>query len=192
MKIGLCLGGAKCVWDDVERLQIPYDVVVACNDIGTVWPGELDAWVTLHPEKLREWIIARAKNGHPDAKFVGTNVAHPHLPPHVVIVPYQFQGKTPSFSSGLFTAKYALEDLKCDYAILCGVPMDNQPHDHNQTTNWNNSKGFRTSMLRHMPESTAEKIRSQSGWTRRFFGSPKDLYVSYRSQSHAKDNSASE
>src|SRR5512138_3919587 len=65
-RIALVLGGAACVYGDIdEALTLgEFAGVVACNDIAAHWPGDLDAMVTLHPEKLLGWIKDRERNGY--------------------------------------------------------------------------------------------------------------------------------
>lgn len=55
----LILGRGRTVWTDVEWLveelmggEAWPGLVVAVNEIGVYWPGRLDHWVTMHPEKF--------------------------------------------------------------------------------------------------------------------------------------------
>jgi hypothetical protein len=50
MTVALVLGGAACVWDDVEAALYlgEFDGVIGANHIGIVWPGVMDGWVSLH------------------------------------------------------------------------------------------------------------------------------------------------
>src|SRR5690606_1278796 len=110
-KVALCLGGADGVQDEWEAAQglATFDYVVACNDVGTIWPGRLDAWVTLHPEYLPRWIEQRRANGYRDA---ARYLAHgDYLPDWMELVEFRFPGQSNSGSSGLFAAKVALIDL---------------------------------------------------------------------------------
>src|SRR5688572_6460764 len=53
----LLLGGADCVWDDVNALESMLGstwpgIVIAVNDIGAMWPRRLDHWCSLHMENM--------------------------------------------------------------------------------------------------------------------------------------------
>ncbi|MCI0434489.1 MAG: hypothetical protein L0271_12740, partial [Gemmatimonadetes bacterium] len=69
-RIAILLGGAASVWDDYVALceLITGDwigLIAAVNDIGCHWPGRLDHWITLHPEKMARWRHERAVRGLP-------------------------------------------------------------------------------------------------------------------------------
>jgi SAM-dependent methyltransferase len=171
----LILGGAKCVWDDVRRVESmlgrPWNgLVIAVNDVGCVWPRRLDHWCSLHAEKFGKWETARRKNGHPgqyetwgsrQKKKVGRNV--------------QPWG---GGSSGLFAVTVAVDHLECSVVILCGVPMDKQPHfpeslEHQPTRAWNSAEGhWRTWKKDTVQRRMLGKVRSMSGRTRDMLGEP--------------------
>lgn len=170
MKIALCLGGAAGVQEDwAAALAIgDFDFIVACNDVGTIWPGRLDAWVTLHPEKLTEWRDQRRANGHPDA---ARYLVHGYnVPLWSELVEFRFPGQGDSGSSGMFTAKAALIDLGADRAVLAGIPMNRAPHFFDSQT-WQSAGGYRE-IWNQVPAEYRARIRSMSGWTAEYLGYP--------------------
>ena len=170
LRTALCLGGGSSLHDDIEKCPIEYDGVVACNDAGTVWEGELEAWVTLHPKKFAGWIKKRQDNGFPDAKKL---YAHASITGRdVIVTPYKFPHMQRSGSSGLFAAKVALMDLGYDRAVLAGIGMLQDSHYFDKKP-WASATHFRGAFT-ELPPRYREMIRSCSGWTRLFFGPPED------------------
>lgn len=176
MTVCLVLGGAACLHDDIAAYDGPVDSVVACNDAGAEWPGELAAWVSLHPEYLdiKGWRQKRAERGYPPAKrYIG------HLewqrrgrknPDWLEFSDYRFPGQERSGSSGLFAAKVALIDLGFDRAVFCGVPLTHSPHFFDSKV-WPFAHSYQEIIETLDPQYRA-RLRSMSGWTRDFLGSP--------------------
>lgn len=161
------------MFEDVARLAVKFDGVVACNDVGAEWSGALDGWVTLHPKKFREWSAARERNGFARAGRMVGHRPEVGLPDREIEVSeYKFPGQQTSGSSGLFAAKFALVDLGFDRAILCGIPMSNRPHFFDDK-NWMGHAGFREAWF-GVPEVYRLRMRSMSGWTMALLGSPRD------------------
>lgn len=170
MTTALCLGGAAGVQDDwAAALALgEYDFIVACNDVGAIWPGRLDAWCTLHPEKLAGWRDQRRANGFADA---ARYLVHGDYPPKwAELVEFRFPGQDNSGSSGLFAVKVALIDLGADRAVLAGIPLSRTSHFFD-AAQWEAAGGYREVWERLRPEYRA-RIRSMSGWTAHFFGTP--------------------
>jgi hypothetical protein len=166
----LCLGGADGVRDDwAGALSLgQFDFIVACNDVGAIWPGRLDVWVTLHPEKLTGWREQRRASGfHDAARYL---VHGDYVPDWMEQAEYRFPGQGDSGSSGLFTAKVALIDLGADRAVLAGIPLVRTSHFFDGVQ-WEAAGGYRTIWEGLRPEYRA-RIRSMSGWTAYFFGTP--------------------
>ena len=180
----IVLGGADCLWDDIEAYTGPVDAVVACNDAGYAWSGGLAAWVTLHPLNWTRpkdaWLARREANGYPPAPLYTHDLRH--APEGAIKTPYCFPGQEHSGSSGMFAAKVALADLGFDRVILCGIPMSPMKHitgaDHWHTQP--NGHGKKVSALpdrylkrwRDVPAEFTGRIRSMSGATRDLFGAP--------------------
>ena len=181
----LVLGGAATLHEDINAAKESFDFqgCVACNDAGAEWPGELDAWVTLHPQfwMKKEWLAKRAANGYPPARRLMTNNLadvrpwHPDL--DIAEVDYRFPGQEHSGSSGMFAAKVALIDLGFDRAVLCGIPMSPMAHFHG-ADHWRADDKGRPSPLPNrylqrwadVPGEYKARIRSMSGATRDLFG----------------------
>jgi hypothetical protein len=162
------LGGAACVWRDIESaLQLgEYYGVVAANDIGASWPGPLDAICSLHEDKLRKiWLVRRARAGLPPPKLIATKASHAH----------QFEGQKASGSSGLFALKLTLVDLRFDRAVLCGIPMDGQPHFFGGDW-WGGAKSHKRGWQQALP-AIRDRARSLSGWTADLLGRPTAEWV---------------
>lgn len=163
MRVGLVVGGASCVWDDVEAaLQLgEYAGVVGANLIGVIWPGRFDAWVSLHPDKLkRPWVERRRRSGLP---------AH-HRVVGLGDTPHRFAGQTEPGSSGLFALKVALDDLGFDRAVLCGVPLAPTAH-FNIARPWSAATQYRAGWEQALPH-IMSRARSMSGWTADLLGRP--------------------
>jgi len=185
MKTAIVLGGAACLQEDLASLPIRFDGVVACNDAGAYWPGELDAWVTLHPLKMNVWRQKRRQNGHPEPnRFYAHN---DNGQKYIRTTPYKFPGLSTSGSSGMFAAKVALIDLKYDRVVLCGCPMMRTPHFFDRV-NWRSATHFRHAW-ESAPKPYLERMRSMSGWTFCLLGSPKD-WVNAGEEPDKRDYSA--
>lgn len=179
MRTALVLGAAACVWDDVEAARRfgPFAGAVGCNDLGVVWPGRLDAWVTLHADLFGGYVSQRQARGLPPHHrlLVKQNAleSEPKLSPAVTGgTDPMFPGQTFSGTSGLFAAKVALIDLGYDRAILCGMPIsDEMGHLENATKPWVGAVVHRQGWLQALPE-IKDRVRSMSGWTQGLLGAP--------------------
>lgn len=171
MKTALCLGGAASLFEDIELCPVAFDGVVACNEAGVEWEGELDAWVSLHRDKMGPWRARRERRGHPVAKC---HVVTPgeHERRFDLVTESRFPGMSRDGSSGMFTAKVALCDLGFDRVVLCGVPLTRTPHFF-PTQPWSAALGYRKTWS-SIPEEYRARMRSMSGWTRVLLGSPAD------------------
>lgn len=181
--LAFALGGASCVWSDLRaaRAIATPDIVVACNDAAAIYPGQLDAFVTLHPDKLPDWLGDRERAGHsPPRRVIShqrktmnegkggdlvTELLEFTWPGHVGI----------SGSSGLFCVRAALEVLKADKVLLAGVPMDDRPHFFDSKA-WTEVRNFRQVWESLFP-SLRSRVRSMSGWTQENLGAPDDEWI---------------
>ena len=173
--MALILGGGQCVWDDVRNLEAmiggPWPgLVIAVNDVGCIWPRRLDHWCSLHAEKLPKWEQSRQRSGHPGKYETWGGRQKRHVD-HTV----QAWG---GGSSGLLAVTIAIDHLKCDVVVLCGVPMDKRPHfaesiEHQPTRIWNSAEGhWRTWKKDSVQRRMRDKVRSMSGRTRDMLGAP--------------------
>lgn len=178
MRVALVLGGSASLWRDVEEaLEIgAYAGAVACNDAAAVWPGRLDAAVSLHGEKHGIWMGQRRKSGLPMPDHV---LGHATLRSGIVRTPdcitgftdHRFDGQRQTGSSGLFALKVALVDLGFDRAVLCGVPMNGQSHFFD-TASWaDGARAHWRGWVEAMP-AIKDKTRSMSGRTAEVLGRP--------------------
>ena len=170
-RIALVLGGADSLQADVAAYKGPYHGVVACNDAGIWWPGPLDAWVSIHPERFHLWETGR--KGPTAQRLVGQRSIDRHYAVALdLITEPVFPGQASSDfgSSGLYAAKVALHDLKFDLAVLCGIPLSITPHFYGGKP-WAYAETYRD-IWKRIPTLYRERMRSMSGWTREFLGAP--------------------
>lgn len=169
----LVLGSAKCLWDDVNAaLDISeFDGVVAAKHAGVVWPGKLDAWVSLHPERFGQIIAQRKAAGFPPApRLFGHERATPRQ--GLELTQYRFEGQKTSGSSGLFAAKVALEDLGYDRAVLCGIPLTKSDGRLDNVALWHGAVAiFQAGFNEALPRIN-HRLCSMSGWTMHLLGRP--------------------
>jgi hypothetical protein len=170
----MILGGADCVWDDVRALEAllghEWDgLVIAVNDIGVHWPGPLDHWCTLHPEKMAKWTQERTAKGHDERylKWGGRNHKN---------VDNVARGPTGG-SSGMLACNVAAH-IGMTHVVLCGVPMTRVPHFHESTIHkkgkpWSSAdshwRAWRKDENRRKLQARA---RSMSGRTAELLGMP--------------------
>jgi hypothetical protein len=163
----LVIGGAACVWDDLEALGEWDAVVFACNDAASVYPGRVDHFCTLHPEKLERWRRTRQDKGY-NVDFE----AHTHKRRALcgdVTLHTEWGG-----SSGLFCVTVAL-NLGFTRIVLCGVPMDARKH-FDRSKDWVDAYHYQRHWLKRRDE-FAPFTRSMSGWSRELLGPPDDEWL---------------
>lgn len=164
--IAVVLGGAAGGWDELSRASAiqPIRYLVAVNDAACHYPGHLDAFVTLHPEKLSGWLGARRTAGLPEPGAVIAHTAAPHV---TEVVNYQWPGQTGSGSSGLFATKIALERTALP-VVLCGVPMQAERAHFFNDQPWTDVDQFRAAWV--AMKGRLGRARSMSGWTADLLG----------------------
>jgi SAM-dependent methyltransferase len=194
--IGLILGGGDCVWCDVGDLEpfvggewiehvcakpcfaqkrrshrVPAawpGPVIACNDVGCLFPGRLDHWCSLHPEKLTKWTKERGARGHPSGYITWSRKGGRA----------DRQVKTwGGGASGLLDITVAYE-IGCERVVLCGVPMTRSPHfvdsiEHQYGKIWSSASTHfavwkKPAILARM----RGRVKSMSGETRALLGEP--------------------
>lgn len=165
--IALILGGAACVYEDVEAaLDLgEFDGVIAAKRVARRWPGRIDAWVSLHAGEKQNLIARRERYG---------------LPPigklfEVGDVPHLYLGQTNPGASGLFAVKVALDELGYGRAVLCGVPMSPTPH-FDVPVAWSAADYYQTGWRQALPH-IADHVRSMSGWTEQLLGRPDAAWI---------------
>lgn len=176
MKRAVVLGGAACVWDDLARAQelCAFDAVIAVNDAGAVYAGELEIWATLHPEKMAGWADARQVNGLPPARIIAahdgnTQEGRRNRYPVDLVVDYRWPGVIGSGSSVLFAVKVALGQ-GFERVVVCGAPMNSDPHFFDGQP-WKEADGFYKDWQDALPHIRGN-VRSMSGRTMELLGLP--------------------
>jgi hypothetical protein len=174
----LVLGGADCVWADVAALEAmlgrEWDgVVIAANDIGCHWPRRLDAWCTLHPEKMPKWLKERSARGHPDGYITWSRKGGRA----------DRQIKTwGGGASGMLAVAVAYE-MGCERVILAGVPMTRTAHFvesgvHQRGKIWSSAsthlKAWRVPVILARMRG---RVKSMSGETRALLGYPDATFL---------------
>lgn len=167
----LVLGGARCMWRDVEKARslASFDLVIACNSAYRDWPGQVDHAVSFHAELLPHWTAVRQEAGRPDAGAFWTargHVAPPGLPMRFV---EQWGG-----SSGLLAAQVAME--VAERAVLCGIPLDPDDEHFDRRGPWPDAVIHRRAWEAHRFD-LVDKVRSMSGWTRNLLGPVDDTFL---------------
>lgn len=170
MTVALVMGGAKCVYDDIDNAikMFKPDVFVAVKDIGIEYPS-VDHWVTYHPERISEELKSRRSLGWPDPTYVWTYQTAPgvlHFP--LPIQRIDLRGGSSGLLGTLVGLRYA------DKVVLAGIPMDpDMPHYHRRK----NGKPWREALMYHKQwlerQTTFDgRVKSMSGWTKKQFGAP--------------------
>ncbi len=160
----LILGGAHCVFEDIEASQELFlpDAIIAINDIG-IYVEEVDHWCTMHPDKMSVWAKQREDHGFVKPKLWTAT----HL-------------STEGFTSinsrggggilGVNLAKF----LNASKIVLAGIPMT-------QNANFNRKHGWIEATLYRQfwrgEKSYPKWVRSMSGWTKEMYGPPTEEWL---------------
>lgn len=168
--IAVVLGSAAGNWDELSRASqiAPVRYLVAVNDAACHYPGQVDAFVTLHPEKLSGWLGARRTAGLSEPATVIAHTKNQHV---TEVEEYQWPemraGAGKSGSSGLFAVKIALERTALP-VVLCGVPLEENRAHFFCDAAWDEVRQFRDAWGLVLPRLT--RVRSMSGWTAELLG----------------------
>jgi len=171
MKTALILGGAKCLYDDVEaalKLFTP-DIVIAVKDIGITYPI-IHHWVTFHIDRTPRELATRRATGLRDPECIwhhakARNVPYLDVPTRKIVVK--------GGSSGMMGVLCALE-LGVDKAVLTGIPLDPaMPHYHRRKHGkpWRDATLYRAFWKQEAPTFN-DRVRSMSGYTKELLGEP--------------------
>jgi hypothetical protein len=163
--IAAVLGGAAGVWSDLadlRKLRKP-DIVIACNDVGALYPARLDGWVTLHAEKLHSWMQRRRRLDYraftPEGEWPAGS--------RVEILRERWAG-----SSGLYGVQIAMDIFQSSRVVMCGIPLDAaQGHFFAPNEAWPDADLFRAGFRAALPV-IRDTARSMSGYTRELLGAP--------------------
>lgn len=168
--VAVVVGGAECVWDDVERARAlcaeagvePEFFVI--NDAIAYFSDPCVA-VSLHPDKMVPWFSTRASKGFPAPFEVwchsNRRAAH-KLVTNVL--------KDRGGSSGLLAVYVALHK-GYNRVILCGVPMETAANHFVRKVKWVACVAFWRAWELHANE-IKPYVRSFSGQTAALLGQP--------------------
>ena len=171
----LILGGANTVWEDAAKAQelATFDVTIAVNDIGTVWEGRLDHWVSLHPDQFNKWMNARAEKGlNDDYKTWAHKLEVPRSKPQPRL---DAAMKDWGGSSGLLAVRIALA-IGGTRIVLAGIPMSANAAHYFDPKPWGTAMSHRKAWQTHQAE-MAPFVRSMSGWTQALLGEPTQSWL---------------
>lgn len=171
--VALVIGGAPTVWSELEQamgLVGDRDArIIVTNHAGRLYEGDIDAWVTLHPEMFEPWREERAEKrlntDYRSLVYAGRK-AVPGTEPYR----QRWNG-----SSGLFAAQLALDVLGCAGVILSGVPLEREAGHFHTPGAWKMADHYRDAARKAKAEGAS--IRSMSGWTADLFGRPDEEWL---------------
>jgi hypothetical protein len=141
------------------------DVVIATNETGRDLKGQLDHWVSMHPDKLGRWLEERRKAGRHDPVLWRPRHKQP---------PYKLPMRDVASwggSSGLMMVTLAVIVLEVDRAVLAGVPIEVEGAHYFSNKPWAEAPRYRAAWLRYLPR-MRNRVKSASGWTRTLLGEP--------------------
>jgi len=170
------MGGANTLPSDQEKalalIKNPPDTLIMTNDTGRDYFGRLPHWVTLHTEKMPQWIQERKEKGYPDADNFWTS--------NVKTIPKEHRTlyrRVPSWdgSSGLLGITVALH-LGYEKIILCGIPLDKKACHYFDDGEWMDAPRYRSAWTRNL-RAMKGKVKSFTGWTSLILGAPDEVWL---------------
>jgi len=171
--IAVILGGSRAVWDECRAaLAMIGDqphMIVATNHAGTRYGGELDAWVSLHPDFFAN-ALPRRLNAGLNRPLLYAPAKHSDTP-GIKAVPTRWDG-----SSALYAAQIAMKQLKAKKVILCGAPLDSEAGHIAVPGRWGDPERYRTGFVTALSE-IEHKVRSMGGWTATLLGEPSPGWI---------------
>lgn len=117
VKTALVLGTGRCVWDDVLKAGHEGRDIIAVNDIGMHWPGNVKVLYSNDAQMLPKWERARRPEFAPIQSMASNH-------------PSPFAKHYEQFVSGNSAVNAALlaQSLEYDEIIVCGCPCDDSGH----------------------------------------------------------------
>lgn len=171
MEIRRCLviGSSLTVWDEIKKAReiLEIEDVVAVKRAGVYYPGFLEAWVTLHPERIPTELAERKKLGHPQPRTIW---AHEKREGATNWTDYKFPNQKLSASSGIFGVKVAMA-LGYNRIVLCGISLTYEQGRLDTVGPWKGAGTFKQGFEQAQPH-FARFTRSMSGWTAKRLGEP--------------------
>lgn len=177
---------SACCWEDdmhtfLEGYESPVDVI-AVNDAGWLYEGDIDHWVTLHPEHFPVWLDKRPTR---DGILFWTGADRTH---RYDGVDFNTVGHWGAGSSTLFAVTVGLY-MGYSRMVLCGAPMVSVPHAAG-ASEWDGKPWPNHEVQVHRQGWTYHKdriagsVRSMSGWTRDLLGAPDAEFLYDRTHAH--------
>lgn len=163
-------GDAACVWGDVEKAGFRCDDgrgsvagadFMAVNKLGEVFPGVLEHWYSNEAKLLKNFVAARRNEYEfgPPGNIHSCNRG------------VQWVWPWPGFGTSGLGACLTGAALGYDEIIVCGMPLDDSPH--NGEPPWRRSnfmrevsdtvKGNRNRVWRHALETVLQNVTFMSG-----------------------------
>lgn len=165
----LIMGGARCLWDDLNALGDWRHDRMGVNDIIGHYQGTLRHGVTLHPEYLPGWLDYR--NGH---NYGNRGHVHTHSCKAAPRVETAWPFHNGGGSSGLYACYIAIA-LGYSRIVLAGMPIDATGHYFDPPEARHPHLGNRPDHIvwhQAAAEIFAGRVRSMSGWTAKILGTP--------------------
>lgn len=172
LKVAIVLGGAESVWQDLTQActLAPAATIIGTNHAARDFDGHLDHWATMHGEIIPMWIAARKAAGRTGGYQIW-------LPQHRrVSLPGARLIASRGGSSGLFATVVAIEHLKIDRVMLCGVPMNQNCSHYDDPRKWREAVQYLPAWRRYLPALTG-KVRSFGGDTMKMLGAPNEEWL---------------
>lgn len=168
--LAVVLGGAECVWDDLEALEEMiggpwYGTVIAVNEAGVHWPQYLHHWVTYHPEHFERWEAERVRLGGPPGYIRWARREEERV--DRIAPPWE------GGSSGRLAVAVASVLEPVDRVVLCGVPLTETPHFHDRDNGepWQYAD-IHCRRWKAQVDKIEGWVKSMSGRTRDLLGAP--------------------
>src|ERR1041385_5857383 len=178
-------GDAACVWDDLERFGCRDDSppkggvkkdgweFMAVNKLGETFPGYLHHWYSNQTNHLKNFVAARRPEYAPQLS--------PSWVTHSCNVGADYRWPWHGGGTSGLGATLVAVALGYDHVVLCGLPLDDGPH--NGEPPWRRSNftrevagSIRNDRPGHWRRAIEEgfdgKVRSMSGRTRDWLGEP--------------------
>lgn len=169
-KIAFVIGGAWCVWKDLEaaRALCAPDIICVVNDTGLMFQEHIDIWCSYHADQLAAWVLKREKAGLPPASVLYTGTARSRRAPDNAK-----RLNTRGGSSGMLATYAALKE-GATHVILAGVPLNPEMrHITNKAQGrpWSDGRHYQVHWRRDYGK-LRHKVRSVSGFTMHLLGAP--------------------
>lgn len=167
------VGSARCVWEDLSKINFRSHDVMCLNDMIMHFPGELSHVYSNDHRWLPKWLEARRPRYVKD--FQKTPVVHTCQTGASTMKVWPWPGHG---SSGL-NACYTGLALGYERIILCGIPLDDSGHYFDPPwvkTNFNKEVPEKNGEPRYWENAAKQyfdgKVKSMSGRTKDLLGAP--------------------